>query len=102
MAGIQHIFFLDISVMFILYVLANLSKRFGEAMKKPPFYKLFHLSLGLILVSFLINTVTANATASTIHLSSQVVSMGLRCVAGILSVFSSLQYWKWLFAEISR
>jgi len=98
----QTVFFLDIAVIVILIVLAYLSKRLGEALKTPPFYKLFYVGAGAIAMAMLIHTVSMNAiTPITPHISKTVL-MGIRFLSGFLAVVASLQYWRWLFSEFVK
>ncbi|MBN1981313.1 MAG: hypothetical protein JW795_07280 [Chitinivibrionales bacterium] len=97
MSGVQHIIFLDLSVFIMMIVLANLSRRIGEAMEKPPYYKLLYGASILVALAAVISTITANLSTEQ-ALISQTIPMGMRCFAGLLSVFSTLQYWQWLFS----
>lgn len=99
---LQNIIFLDIAVIIIFIILAYLSKRLGEALKTPPFYKLFHAGIGLIVAALLINTLAMNDILVTTQAFSFTVPMGLRFLAGILSIFASMQYWNWLFSELFK
>jgi len=102
MPEVHTIIFLDIAVIIILLVLAYLSKRLGEALKTPSYYKLYHLGIVLIIVSVFINTISINQTAAVLPDISKAVTMGLRCISGVLAVFASLQYWRWIFSEVFK
>ena len=96
------IYFIDISVIAILYVLAHLSQRLGEAQKTPPFYLLFHISSLLIIISALINAFSMSEIITINDLVAQTLPMGMRLVAGIFSVFSSFYYWTWLIPALIK
>lgn len=99
---LQNMTFLDISVIIIFIILAYLSKRLGEALKTPPFYKLFHAGIVLIVVALFINTLAMNDILVISPALSLTLPMGLRFIAGILSIFASMQYWNWLFSELFK
>lgn len=96
------IVFLDIAMIIILLVLAYLSKRLGEALKTPPYYKLYYVGIVFVMISVLINTISINEVIAVIPEITKTVPMGLRCVSGLLAVFASLQYWQWLFSELLK
>ncbi len=96
------IVFLDIAMIIILIVLAYLSKRLGEALKTPPYYKLYYVGIVFVVISVLINTISINEVLTVMPEITKTVPMGLRCVSGLLAVFASLQYWQWLFSELLK
>jgi hypothetical protein len=99
---IYNIVFLDSAVLIMLFVMADLSKRLGEALKTPPYYKLFYVGVCMIVTAVLINTIFVNSILVVSHAISTITPMALRCCTGILAVFACLQYWKWLFSEIFK
>ena len=98
------IIFLDIAAIALFLVLADLSKRLGEALKTPAYYKLFWVGMVSIVLAMLINTITLsnNIDLSIKHPVSMIVSMALRFFAGCCAVFASLKYWQWLIAELLK
>ncbi|MCI0474010.1 MAG: hypothetical protein L0Y76_10560 [Ignavibacteria bacterium] len=100
--NIQNTFFLDISTIIILIVIAYLSKRLGEALKTLPFYKLLYGAVGFIIASAVLNSFAVNNVLDISIKTLNTVSMGIRFFAGIISVFACLQYWKWLFSELFK
>ncbi len=100
--NIQNVFFLDISVIIILMIIAYLSKRLGEALKKPAFYKLLYTGVACIIAAAIVNTITTNKLFSLSNNVTHTITMLMRFVAGFISVFACLQYWKWLFSEIFK
>ena len=87
----QSLVIFDFSVMLLMVILAYLSRRLGEALKIPHYYKLLFFTALLIFISFLIDTVPA-ARARTF-------SMGMRCAASAIAFLICLRYWRWLFDE---
>ena len=100
--NIQNLFFLDIAVVIILMIIAYLSKRLGEALKKPAFYKLFYIGATCIIAAAIVNTVATNRQFSLSNNVMNPISIVMRFLAGLISVFACLQYWKWLFSEIFK
>lgn len=99
---IQNIFFLDLSVIIILMVIAYLSKRLGEALKTPPFYSLFYIGVVVIIVAAIINTIATSRVFPISYNLYTTISMVMRFFSGFISVFACIQYWKWLFSEIFK
>ena len=94
--------FLDLAVIVILIVLAYLSKRLGEALKTPPFYKLFYVGVVLIVAGALVTLFFAqNANMSISKLINTIV-MAIRFICSIVAVITCMQYWKWLFSEFFK
>ena len=100
--NIQNVFFLDLSVIIILMVIAYLSKRLGEALKTPPFYKLFYTGVVIIIVAAIFNTISSNRLFPITHNLYNTISMAMRFFSGFISVFACMKYWKWLFSEIFK
>ncbi len=97
MLDIHTLIILDVAVSVIMAVLASLSQRLGEALKIPPFYRLFYLGIALIITGA-ISGAAANAAGAAGDAMVQ-FSLAIRFVSGLLAVFASLRYWRWLFAE---
>ncbi|MDD5673904.1 MAG: hypothetical protein PHC61_07070 [Chitinivibrionales bacterium] len=88
----------DIAVCLMMGVLASLSERLGGPLKIGPWYRLLYFACGLVCLALVIDTMVISGSAA--HARLHVFTLGLRCVAGVLAVLTSLRYWKWLFAEI--
>lgn len=95
----DNIVFLDIATITILLVLAYLSKRLGEALKTPAYYKLFYVGSGLIVVAAFINTLLSNNLLGSSQTLYSLILMTVRFICGLVAVVTCLQYWKWLFSE---
>jgi len=90
---------IDISVFLLLLILAELSKKIGEALKVPPFYHYYYIC-AVLLVSFVaIDLILPLFQPSMIKIDVLVVTLALR--AGlVLSTFPiAMIYWRWLFSE---
>ncbi len=101
-ATVYTIVFLDIAVIIIFLVLAYLSKRLGEALKTPPFYKLFYVGAVVIAVTMVIQVFSMIIVTPILSQISDSVLMGMRFLSGFLAVVASLQYWRWLFSEFFK
>lgn len=42
-----------LAVIYALYILANLSRRYGEVIRLPPYYRGFYVAMGIIFVAFI-------------------------------------------------
>jgi hypothetical protein len=87
----------DIAVCVMLAVLASLSARLGGALKIGPWYRLLYFACALVMLALITDTLVISGSIP--HVKLRVLTLGLRCIAGILGVLTSLRYWKWLFAE---
>ncbi|MBN2037872.1 MAG: hypothetical protein JW768_14115 [Chitinispirillaceae bacterium] len=85
----------DLSVALIMYVLAYLSKRLGDAMKTPPWYLMLY---GAIVLVFISCGLEIAATVLSLQVP-QLITLATRLVAGILAFCVCLRYWNWLFSE---
>jgi len=101
MMNISSIIAFDGASVILMFVLASLSKRLGEAMKVTPFYRLFYIAIALIISSSLINLMGSNFI-SIAHLWKYTVPSFLRCIAGLMAIIALLRYWNWLFSEFFK
>ena len=90
---------MDIAAIVILSVLASLSKRIGEALNVASYYYLFHVSIILTIIAIILNTEFYNTYVTISPEVSDLISIIIRLLAGLISVFACMQYWKWLFSE---
>jgi hypothetical protein len=42
-----------LAVIYAFYILANLSRRYGEVIRLPPYYRGFYVAMGIICVAFI-------------------------------------------------
>jgi hypothetical protein len=92
---LQSLFVFDIAAMVAMIVLANLSKRLGDALNTPPWYRLLYATTACVFAAFALDTFRESLHSEVLTL----IAVGLRALAGVLALYALLQYWKWLFAE---
>lgn len=91
----QAMFLFDVSAMVIMVILAYLSKRLGEALKIPPYYRLLYVTALLILIASGLDTLQQTAQGALLPK----VTMAVRAVSACAALGVCLPYWKWLFSE---
>jgi hypothetical protein len=95
MVIIHGIIIFDTASICTMLVIASLSKSMGEALKIAPYYKLLYLSVMLITLAAIGDTLPYG-----IHVSlSKILTPALRCAAGMIALPVCLRYWKWLISE---
>ena len=92
---LHAIFFFDIAAIMAMLVVASLSKTIGEALKIPPYYKLFYCTSILIAAAALADSLPSNAILSV----PSVIPMILHCLAGLITIPVCQRYWKFLISE---
>ena len=94
---------MDTASVTIIFVLLELSKRLGEALKKPPLYKILYISIGLIACSAIISIVgTSETVGDKIADMLKTLSMAFRFLASVIAVVILINYWKWLFNQLNK
>jgi hypothetical protein len=91
----QALFLFDVSAIVLMVILAYLSKRLGEALKIPPYYRLFYATALLVLVASGLDTLEQTAHAGLLPK----ITMAVRAVSAAAALVVCLPYWKWLFSE---
>ena len=94
----HYLILVDASAILLFAVLASLSRRLGQALKTPPIYRGFYISIALVSIAGL----EAILAASGMRTSSDawtLLPMLLRCVGALIAVITALKYWQWLFGE---
>ena len=94
----QGLYVVDISMMFAMLVLANMSRRLGEALKIRPYYRILYFTTACIFIAFSIDTFRETLRYPVLHL----ISMSVRAASGVITVGVCLPYWKWLPGEFFR
>ncbi len=92
----EMLFILDISIFLLLIVLANLSKRIGEAMMIPPFYQILYY-LAVLVAGASITDVVVKGMQDLDYIHT--ITLSARSIAAIVSIPVCYRYWKWLFNE---
>lgn len=99
MIVIDTLFVVDIAVILSLLVLANLSRRIGEALSIPKFYYVYFVSTAMILgASFIDLTVGINIDGDG-SLKLSIATLLIRGLSLLISIPVALRYWSWLFKE---
>ncbi|ERP31491.1 hypothetical protein [Chitinivibrio alkaliphilus] len=93
------IYLLDLSFVALLFVIAYLSRRIGEALMIQPHYKLFYFSAFLITIASLLSIFAKGVDGmERVHL----IALGIRGASSLLSLPVAVRYWSWLFNEDMR
>ena len=94
----QGIFFIDVSFIIFMFVLAYLSKRLGEALKIPPYYKMLYISAIMIIGALIIDVLSEILTIPSVDK----ISLFIRFTAGFIACAIVLRYWVWVFSEFFK
>ena len=89
------VFFYDFSMIFIMLILAYLSKRLGDALKIPPFYRLLLITALVIFSAGALDIIGLTTRWQV----DQTITFACRCVATVVAFFVCLRYWSWIFTE---
>jgi hypothetical protein len=92
---IQSILIFDMAAMVTMLSLLALSKRIGEALKIPKWYRILFLTT---LMTFAASGIDAFHDSFSDPVFG-ITAMTLRVVAAIVAFATCLPYWKWLFSE---
>jgi hypothetical protein len=98
MENLDHLILLDLALIILLWVLSFLSQKLGAALKIRPYYKIFHVSIILVLCAAFINIIDTDNRLN----SFAIISLSLRIIAGCTALFPCLRYWNWLFSEFLK
>ena len=88
-----------IAVMYMLYILANLSQRLGDVLKMPPYYRSFYAAMGFLGVSILSRIVLSSFASTRFPLLALAVYDVPFVIAMVVSIVVAWRYWSWLFKE---
>jgi uncharacterized membrane protein len=96
---VDLIYVLDASFFLQLFVMAYLSKRIGEALMIPPYYKSFYYIAGIIVMASLTGIfIKGLADTETIYF----ITFIIRAAASVSAIPICFKYWSWLFNEDMR
>ncbi|MBN1565949.1 MAG: hypothetical protein JXA10_19060 [Anaerolineae bacterium] len=90
-----------VALMIMLWVMAQISRRFGEVTHRPPIYRGFYVAMGLLLFPFVVRVLAISLT-ETDRADLGGNSMGAivhdlpLIVAVILALIVAWRYWGWL------
>jgi len=90
-----------LAILYSLYVLAQISQRFGAVTKRPPIYRLLYISMGLLLIPIAIRLLAPSlgedGTGSIDARSSEALIYAAALIASLLlGLVTIWQYWGWL------
>ena len=93
------VYILDVSVFFLMMILAELSKRIGAALNVPHFYHYYYtcsvMLIFIVAVDMILPAFMVDADRSEILTTTMALRAGL-----VLSTFPvAMIYWRWLFSE---
>jgi hypothetical protein len=88
----------DASAILTMIILAYLSRRLGEALKIPPFYRILYLTSGFIACAAIGETIS-NDIGLTVP---QSIPMLVRLASAGTAFLVCLKYWNWAFSEYLR
>jgi hypothetical protein len=96
-----------LAVIYMYYILANLSRRYGQVIRLPPYYRGFYVGMGLICVAFLSHLVQDTLiiapeqapsllTSDWLYLLTYYIPLALAVTIGIVVAW---RYWSWIGKE---
>lgn len=90
-----------LGLMLALWVLAQISRRFGQVMGRPPLYRGFYVALTLLLPPLVVRLLAVGLTASELHAagggSAWALAHDLPLAAAVtLALIVAWRYWGWL------
>jgi hypothetical protein len=99
-----------IAVMYMLYILANLSRRLGAVTKMKPYYRGFYGAMGFLAISLLARMTFSSVALSPEPSASLPIMLFITLVvyhlpfviAMAISAVVAWRYWSWLFKEKLR
>ena len=96
-----------LAIIYIFYILANLSRRYGQVIRLPPYYRGFYLAMGLIGLSF-ISHLTQDSVIIAPEQAPSLLSNDWfylftyylpLAVAVTLAIGVAWRYWSWILKE---
>ncbi len=96
-----------LAIIYTLYILANLSRRYGEVIRIPPYYRGFYVAIGLVAIAFVSHLMRdmvilapdqgpALLDKDWFYLSSYYAPLAL---AVTLAIGVAWRYWSWILKE---
>jgi hypothetical protein len=95
-----------LAVIYAFYILANLSRRYGQVIRMPPYYRGFHIAMGLFCVAFISHLIRDSViialeaprllASDWFYLFTYYLPMTLAVSLGIGVAW---RYWSWIFKE---
>lgn len=96
-----------LAVIYVFYILANLSRRYGEVIRLPPYYRGFYVAIGLISLAFIAHLVHDNVFLAAEQQSSPLNDDWFYlltyylplALAVTLAIGIAWRYWSWILKE---
>lgn len=92
-----------LSIFFMLYMLANLSRRLGAVTKMKPYYRGFYVAMGILVLPLIVRMVLSPSGIQPGYLHNPVFYFfTYHLPFALVIVMSSVvawRYWGWLFRE---
>jgi hypothetical protein len=96
-----------LAVIYTFYILANLSRRYGQVIRMPPYYRGFFIGIALIIVAFLSHLVQDSVIIAPEQAPSllnndwfYLVTYYLPlAIAVTLAMTVAWRYWSWMLKE---
>jgi hypothetical protein len=95
MADLWTMMLVDLSIVITMLVLSYLSRKMGDALKIPPYYRVLYATALLMVAASGMDM----AIKEGVITASPLVSLVVRGCAGIAAFGVCLRYWNWLFSE---
>lgn len=92
----------QLALLFMVYMLADLSRRLGAVTKMRPYYRGFYVAMGILLVPVLVRMARTDGADANLagNAALYVVVYHLPfAIAITLCVVVAWRYWGWLFQE---
>jgi len=92
-----------LSIFFMLFILANLSRRLGTVTKMKPYYRGFYVAMGILVLPLIVRMVLSPAGIQPDYLHSPAFYLFAYhlpfALAIVISCIVAWRYWGWLFRE---
>lgn len=96
-----------LAVIYAFYILANLSRRYGDVIRLPPYYRGFYVAMGLIGIAFVSHLIQDSVIIAPeqappllsnvrFYLFTYYVPLAL---AVTLAIGIAWRYWSWILKE---
>lgn len=89
---------LPMSIIIVIFVLAQLSKRQGKITRRPPLYRWFYVSAGLMMAAFIYRLWVQINFGNMVGEAAAFYDLPVM-VALLLAVVIAWQYWGWMLGD---
>lgn len=87
-----------LAVIYLLYILATLSRRLGQVTKMRPYYRGFYVAMVLITVAMIVS-VLPRPEAEADQMAVFLIHYLSLIAGGLISLAIAYRYWSWLLRE---